>query len=90
MLVVPLRYVKPLEEIDRLAPEHFRFLQRYFDSGIFILAGQTGPARRWGHNRRGYHCARARCNRPGGSVLPGGRCDVQDPGIPTREVRYPA
>src|SRR6266536_57430 len=40
---VLLRYVKPLEEIDRLAPEHFRFLQRYFDSGIFILAGRQVP-----------------------------------------------
>ncbi|HLI96812.1 MAG TPA: YciI family protein [Candidatus Baltobacteraceae bacterium] len=39
MFLLLSRYVKPVEEIDRVLPEHRAFLDRYYKSGLFIVSG---------------------------------------------------
>ncbi|HKU67358.1 MAG TPA: YciI family protein [Candidatus Baltobacteraceae bacterium] len=43
MFLLLSRYVKPLEEIDRVLPEHREFLDRNYKSGLFILSGPLNP-----------------------------------------------
>lgn len=43
MFLMLSRYVKPLEEIDRVLPEHREFLDRYYKSGLFIVSGPLNP-----------------------------------------------
>ena len=43
MFVMLLNYIKPLEEVDRVLPDHIPFLQKYFDEGKFICAGRQNP-----------------------------------------------
>jgi len=43
MFLLLSRYVKPLEEIDRVLPEHREFLDRYYKSGLFIVSGPLNP-----------------------------------------------
>jgi uncharacterized protein YciI len=43
MFIVLLQYIKPIEEIDRLIPEHRRFLERHYANGTFLLSGRQEP-----------------------------------------------
>ena len=43
MFIVLIHYEKPLEEIDRLMPEHVAFLEQCFRGGIFLTAGRRVP-----------------------------------------------
>ncbi len=43
MFVVSLRYLKPLEEIDRHLQAHREFLARYYDENVFICSGGRKP-----------------------------------------------
>ncbi len=43
MFLVLLRYVQPLEEIDRWMGEHVRYLRRYYKSKTFIVSGRRVP-----------------------------------------------
>jgi len=43
MFIVLLQYIKPIEEIDRLIPEHRRFLDRHYGNGTFLLSGRQEP-----------------------------------------------
>ncbi len=43
MFLLLSRYVKPVEEIDRVLPEHRAFLDRYYKSGLFIVSGPQNP-----------------------------------------------
>ena len=43
MFVFLLTYKKPLEEIDRLLPEHVRYLERWFEKGKFLCSGRRVP-----------------------------------------------
>jgi uncharacterized protein YciI len=36
-------YIKPLAEVERVLPAHREFLQRYYDSGTFIVSGPLNP-----------------------------------------------
>lgn len=43
MFVVLLKYEEPLEEIDRLMPEHVAFLRRCYRAGVFFASGRQVP-----------------------------------------------
>lgn len=43
MFLVVLTYVRPLEEVDALIPEHVRFLEQHYASGLFVLSGRRVP-----------------------------------------------
>jgi len=43
MFVVLLRYEAPLDEIDRLMPEHVRFLEQGYAAGVFVASGRQVP-----------------------------------------------
>lgn len=43
MYIISLNYVKPLEEVDRYMPEHLEFLNKYYESGDFVLSGRKEP-----------------------------------------------
>lgn len=43
MFLLLSRYVKPVDEIDRVLPEHRAFLDRYYKSGLFIVSGPQEP-----------------------------------------------
>jgi len=43
MFLLLSRYVKPMDEVDRLIPEHRAFLDRYYASGLFIVSGPQEP-----------------------------------------------
>ena len=43
MFVILVKYVKPLEEVDRAVEAHRKFLARYYASGHFLLSGPREP-----------------------------------------------
>ncbi len=43
MFIAILKYVRPLEEIDALIPEHVRFLDQHYASGLFVASGRRVP-----------------------------------------------
>lgn len=43
MFLLLSRYVKPLEEVDRVLDEHRAFLDRYYDAGLFVVSGSREP-----------------------------------------------
>jgi uncharacterized protein YciI len=43
MFIVMLHYIKPLEHIETFLMEHRAFLDRYFNSGIFVASGPKVP-----------------------------------------------
>lgn len=43
MFLLLSRYVKPMDEVDRLIPEHRAFLDRYYANGLFIVSGPQQP-----------------------------------------------
>lgn len=43
MVVLLLKYIKPIEEVERLTPAHREFLQKYYRQGKFIVSGPREP-----------------------------------------------
>ena len=43
MFVILVRYEKPLDEIDRLLPDHRAFLEEGYQAGYFVLSGPQVP-----------------------------------------------
>lgn len=43
MFVVLLTYTVPLEQIDRLGPDHRAWLKTCYDDGIFLASGPQQP-----------------------------------------------
>lgn len=43
MFLILLNYTKPLSEVDRFVGEHRSFLERYYESGHFLLSGRKEP-----------------------------------------------
>ena len=43
MVVLLLKYIKPIEEVERLTPAHREFLQRYYREGKLIVSGPREP-----------------------------------------------
>lgn len=43
MFIAILTYVRPLDDIDALIPEHAQFLDRHYATGLFIASGRRVP-----------------------------------------------
>lgn len=43
MFIVLLTYIRPLEEVDALIPDHVRFLDEQYASGLFVASGRRVP-----------------------------------------------
>jgi uncharacterized protein YciI len=43
MFVAILSYVRPLDEVDALIPDHLRFLDEHYASGLFVASGRRVP-----------------------------------------------
>lgn len=43
MFIAILTYVQPLERIDALIPEHVKFLDAHYASGLFVASGRKVP-----------------------------------------------
>jgi uncharacterized protein YciI len=43
MFIILVSYVKPLDEIDRLLPDHRTFLEEAYQAGYFVLSGPQVP-----------------------------------------------
>jgi uncharacterized protein YciI len=43
MFVMVLKYLKPLDEVEKLLPEHKEFLDRFYREGKFIVSGRREP-----------------------------------------------
>jgi uncharacterized protein YciI len=41
--IVLLNYIKPMSEVDRLAPEHREYAAHQYASGNFLLSGRKEP-----------------------------------------------
>ena len=40
MFIISLTYKVAIEKVERHIPEHTSFLQKYYDSGLFIASGR--------------------------------------------------
>lgn len=43
MVLLLLKYLKPLDEVERLLPEHRAFLDRFYREGKLLLSGPREP-----------------------------------------------
>jgi uncharacterized protein YciI len=43
MVLLLIKYLKPLDEVERLLPEHRAFLDRFYREGKLILSGPRDP-----------------------------------------------
>jgi len=43
MFILLNRYVRPLEDVDRVLPEHLRFQDEMYARGVFIVSGRLVP-----------------------------------------------
>ena len=43
MFISILTYLRPLEQIDALIPDHLRFLDQHYASGLFVASGRLVP-----------------------------------------------
>jgi uncharacterized protein YciI len=43
MFAVILTYIKPLEAVDKLIPEHIEFLDEQYRNGLFVASGRRNP-----------------------------------------------
>ncbi len=43
MYVVVLKYIRPLEEVDKLMRPHVAFLKEQYAAGVFITSGRRVP-----------------------------------------------
>ncbi len=43
MFVISIDYTADFSEIDPLIDEHFLFLNKYYDNGLFVVSGRKEP-----------------------------------------------
>lgn len=43
MFVISLKYVKPIQEVEKCLENHIKFLEKYYASGNFICSGRKNP-----------------------------------------------
>jgi uncharacterized protein YciI len=43
LFIALLTYVRSLDEVDALVPEHVRFLEEHYASGLFLASGARVP-----------------------------------------------
>lgn len=43
MLIISLKYIKSIEEVERHLENHINFLDKYYASGHFVCSGRMNP-----------------------------------------------
>ena len=43
MIIISLTYIQPLEEVEKHFDGHIAWLNRYYESGVFIASGRKVP-----------------------------------------------
>ena len=43
MFIISLKYVKPIQEVEKCLEDHIKFLEKYYASGNFICSGRKNP-----------------------------------------------
>jgi uncharacterized protein YciI len=43
MFIINLQYIKEISEVDNFVAEHRIFLEKYYESGKFLLSGRKEP-----------------------------------------------
>lgn len=43
MFILLLKYIKPVEEVDKELEEHIKYLNKYYSLGNFICSGRRNP-----------------------------------------------
>ncbi len=43
MYIIELTYIKPIEEVDRHIAAHREFLNKYYETGNFLVSGRKVP-----------------------------------------------
>ncbi len=43
MYIIKLKYIKPIQEVERYVAKHIEFLDKYYSSGNFICSGRKNP-----------------------------------------------
>jgi uncharacterized protein YciI len=43
LFVILLKYIAPLDVIDSYRADHLKFLDRYYEKGVFIISGPQNP-----------------------------------------------
>jgi uncharacterized protein YciI len=43
VFIIDIEYTVGFEKIDPLITEHFEFLKKYYDAGLFIVSGRKEP-----------------------------------------------
>lgn len=43
MFIFDLKYIKPLDEVERVLPRHIRFLDEQYEKGKFLASGRKVP-----------------------------------------------
>lgn len=43
MFIISLKYIKPIDEVEKYLEHHIKFLDKYYVSGNFICSGRKNP-----------------------------------------------
>lgn len=43
MFIIDINYVVPLEEVDNYMDPHVKYLEKYYDKGVFVVWGRKEP-----------------------------------------------
>lgn len=43
MFIIDLTYTKPLSEVEKYLPDHIQYLEKYYESGHFMMSGRKDP-----------------------------------------------
>lgn len=43
MFIFDLKYIKPLDEVERILPRHIHFLDEQYEKGAFLASGRKIP-----------------------------------------------
>ena len=43
MYLLNLTYVKPMDDVEKLLPQHLQYLEKYYENGTFIVSGRKNP-----------------------------------------------
>lgn len=43
MYLLNLTYVKPMDDVEKILPQHLQYLEKYYENGTFIVSGRKNP-----------------------------------------------
>jgi uncharacterized protein YciI len=43
MFIIDIEYTVEFDKVDPLIAEHFEFLKKYYDAGLFVVSGRKEP-----------------------------------------------